>query len=171
MKYSIFHTSHCGSTLLACLLSKSIPTITEPDWVHKAVNIQTLEEKVKFVNKHQKENILVKYASLICDVMPDVSGKKVFLYRNFEDHLRKLGSHGNPNFNIQKEAIFWAQRFLHATISQDVLYLQTEYFLNNKEEALNQVCDHFGIEYKPTKDINFNVKEAGFNHRNKPIKL
>jgi len=169
MKYSIFHTSHCGSTLLACLLSKSIPTLTEPDWVHKGIDITNIEEKAKFINNHHKENVLVKYSSLICDVMPDISGKKVFLYRNFEDHLRKLAE--KPNFNMQKEAIFWTQRFLHATISQDVLYLQTEYFLNNKKEALNLVCDYFGIKYKPTKDIDFHVKEAGFNHSNKSIKL
>ena len=169
MKYSIFHTSHCGSTLLACLLSKSIPTLTEPDWVHKALDIHNIEEKAKSINNHHKDNTLVKYSSLICDVMPDVSGKKVFLYNNFEDHLRKLAE--KPNFNIQKEAIFWSQRFLMATVSQDVLYIQANYFLNNKEEALNRVCDHFGIEYKPTKDIDFHVKAAGFNHRNKPIKL
>ena len=169
MKYSIFHTSHCGSTLLACLLSKSMPTLTEPDWVHKALHIHNIEEKIKFINNRHKENTLVKYTSLICDVMPEVKGKKVFLYRNFEDHLRKLAE--KPNFNIQKEAIFWSQRFLMATASQDVLYLQTDYFLNNKEEAVKLVCDHFGIEYKPTKNIDFHVKEAGFNHRNKPIKL
>jgi hypothetical protein len=169
MKYSIFHTSHCGSTLLACLLSESIPTLTEPDWVYKALDINNMEEQTKFINDHHEEKVLVKYTSLICNVMPNVNGKKVFLYNNFEDHLRKLA--GKPNFNIQTEAVFWSQRFLFATISQDVLYLQTEYFLNNKEEALNRVCNHFGIDYKPTKNIDFHVKQAGFNHRNEPIKL
>ena len=171
MKYSIFHTSYCGSTLLACLLSESIPTLTEPSWVHKALEINDLEEQVKFIDNNHKENTLVKYTSLICDIMPKVHGKKVFLYNNFEDHLRKLASHDNSNFNIQKEAVFWAQRILFATIAQDVLYLQAEYFLNNKEEAVKLVCDHFGIDYKPTKDIDFHVKEAGFNHRDEPIKL
>ena len=134
MKYSIFHTSYCGSTLLACLLSKSIPTLTEPNWVHKALDIHDIEEKIKFINNRHKENTLVKYTSLICDVMPDIKGKKVFLYRNFEDHLRKLAE--KPNFNIQKEAIFWSQRFLMATVSQDVLYLHTYYFLETNHVIL-----------------------------------
>lgn len=169
MKYFIFHTSHCGSTLLACLLSKSIPTLTEPDWVHKAINISNIEEKIKFVNDHHKEKTLVKYTSLICDIMPDVIGKKIFLYRNFEDHLRKLSE--KQNFNIQKEAIFWTQRFFHATMSSDVLFMQSDYFLKNTEDAVKLACNHFGVKYKPTKNIDFNVKEAGFNHRNNPIKI
>lgn len=170
MKYSIFHTSHCGSTLLACLLSRSIKTFTEPDWVHKAIDISNIEEKIKFINSHHKEKTLVKYSSLICDSMPDLSGKKVFLYRNFEEHLRKLAE--KPNFNIQKEAIFWAQRFLHATISQDVMYLQADYFLKNRQEAVKLVCTHFGIEYIPVNlPDDFNAKENGYNHTNKPIKL
>jgi len=170
MKYSIFHTSHCGSTLLACMLSRSLPTLTEPDWVHKAIDIPDPNEKIKFLNDHHEEGILVKYTSLICDVMPDLNGKKVFLYRNFEDHLRKLAE--RPNFNIQKEAVFWSQRFLWATISNNAMYIQTDYFLKNREETVKLICDYFQIEYIPV-DLpdDFNAKEKGYNHNNEPIKL
>ena len=172
--YSIFHTSHCGSTLLACMLSKSIPTLTEPDWSHEAININDLWEKVDFVKQHHLEGTLVKYSSLICDVAPHIQGKKVFLYRNFEDHLKKLTdvNINNKDFNIAYEGMFWAKRFLWATIANDVLYLQTDYFLKNKHEASKIVCDYFGIDYIPV-DLpeDFNAKEKGFNHNNEPIKL
>jgi hypothetical protein len=152
------------------MLSRSIPTITEPDWTHKAIDISDLNEKINFINDHHEEGILVKYTSLICDVMPDVSGKKIFLYRNFEEHLRKLAQ--KPNFIIQKEAIFWSQRFLWATISYDTLYVQTDYFLKNREDTAKLVCDHFEIEYIPV-DLpdDFDAKEKGYNHNNDPIKL
>jgi len=170
LKYSIFHTSHCGSTLLACMLSKSIPTLTEPDWSHDARNIEDIWEKVDFVKQHHPQETLVKYSSLICDVAPHIEGKKVFLYRNFEDHLRKLAQGAPINFNIAGEALFWNQRFAWAIISKNVLYLQTEYFLKNKEEAVKLVCEHFEIQYKPV-EVLFNVKKFGYNHHNTPIKV
>jgi AAA15 family ATPase/GTPase len=46
MKYSIFHTSRCGSTLLACLLSKSIPTLAEPSWSRQPI------ENIDFEKNH-----------------------------------------------------------------------------------------------------------------------
>ena len=49
---------------------------------------------------------------------------------------------------------------------------QLEYFLKNRQEAVKLVCIHFGIEYIPV-DLpdDFNAKENGYNHTNKPIKL
>ena len=171
MKYSIFHTSYCGSTLLACLLSKSIPTLTEPDWSHKAREINDLWEKVDFVKLNHPNNTLVKYSSLICEVMPHIEDKKVFLYNNFEDHLRKLQSViPSDDFNMHYEGIEWAKRFTWASLSNHALYLQSNFFLNNQQEACKLVCDHFDIEYKPI-EIDFHVKIAGYNHRNEPIAI
>jgi hypothetical protein len=172
--YSIFHTSHSGSTLLACMLSRSIPTLTEPGWSHEAIKISDLWEKVDFAKQHHPKNTLVKYSSLICDVMPHAEGKKIFLYRNFEDHLKKLinVNKDNEDFNISYEGMLWAQRFLWASISQDVLYIQTDFFLKNQHEATKLVCDHLGIEYIPIElPENFNAKKLGYNHNNEPIKL
>ena len=42
--YSIWHTSHCGSTYLACLLSKSTPTYSEPTWCRKDEIIERYKE-------------------------------------------------------------------------------------------------------------------------------
>jgi hypothetical protein len=172
--HSIFHTSHCGSTLLACMLSNSIPTITEPSWSHEARNINDLWEKVDFVKQHHPKNTVVKYSSLICDVAPHIEGKKVFLYRNFEDHVKKLVDVNKDNqyFNIAYEGMFWAQRFLWLSLSNDVLYVQTDYFLKNRHEATELVCNHLGIKYIPV-DLpeDFNAKEKGFNHNDHPIKI
>jgi hypothetical protein len=172
MKYSIFHTSHCGSTLLACKLSKSITTLAEPDWVHDARSIEDLWEKITFVKKNHPENTLVKYSSLICDVAPHIEGKKIFLYRNFESHIKHL-SKKYTDFIVEQqrdEAIYWAQRFTWAVISSNTIYIDADYFLNNQEEICQAICDQFEIEYKPV-EVLFNVKKAGYNHHNTPIKV
>jgi hypothetical protein len=156
------------------MLSRSIPTLTEPDWSHEARNINDLWEKVDFVKQHHPKDTLVKYSSLICEVAPHMDGKKVFLYRNFEDHLKKLiqVNKDNKYFILPQEGMFWAQRFLWLTIADDVLYLQTDYFLKNRHEATKLVCNHFNIEYIPVEiSKDFNAKKLGYNHNNEPIKL
>jgi len=171
MKYSVFHTSYCGSTLLACHLSKSIPTLTEPSWSHKAREISDLWEKVDYVKSNHPDNVLVKYSSLICDVIPHTEGKKVFLYNNFEDHLRKLQSVTPSDvFNMHYEGVEWAKRFTWATISNNVLYVQSKFFLENPHEACQTVCNHFEIDYKPV-EIGFHVKKAGYNHSDVPVEI
>ena len=80
MKYSIFHTSQCGSTLLATLLRGNKRTYSEPPWACKATmeNIFSAED-----------DTLVKYPSLAtfaCRLLP---GKKIFIYRDLKDHLEK----------------------------------------------------------------------------------
>ena len=161
--FSIFHTSYCGSTLLACLLSKSAPTLTEPDWSHEIRFVENMQDKLNLVNNNYQNNTIVKYSSLVCEIAPNISGKKVFLYRNFQDHLNKL----NP-LNPKEEALFWCKRFAHLSMADNVLFLETNYFLNNQQKAAQEVCNYFEIEYKPVY-INFHVKEAGYNHRNEPI--
>jgi len=169
MKYYIFHTSHCGSTLLSCLLSKSIVTYAEPDWSHKLKNMATIEEEIKAIEENHQDNTIVKYSSKVTDVMPFTEGKKVFLYRNFEDHIRKL-SNVYSNFNATTEAVEWSRRFLNASLAKDCLYMQSNYFIENQQEACKIICNHFNIEYKPLlKEIDFHVKEAGFNNNNNPI--
>lgn len=166
--YSIFHTSHCGSTLLSCLLSRSIPTITEPKWSHDIQFVDNIKDKLKLIEANHKKNMLVKYSSLVCDIAPYVKGKKVFLYKNFEDHLSKMRSvHGGLD---KTHGMFWCKRFAHLIMADDVLFLESNYFLNNQQQATKEVCDWFGIDYVPI-EINFHVKQAGYNHRDEPIKI
>jgi hypothetical protein len=166
--YSIFHTSHCGSTLLACLLSKSVATLTEPKWSHDIRFVEGLEDKVKLVKNNHKENTLVKYPSLVCEIAPFIDGKKVFLYKNFEDHLCKMRAvHGKSD---KDHAMFWCFRFANLIKAKDVLFIECNYFLNNQQQVAKEVCNWFGIDYVPV-EINFHVKQAGYNHRDEPIKI
>jgi len=163
--YSIFHTSHCGSTLLACLLSKSIPTLTEPSWSHDIRFVDNLEDKIKLVEANHKENTLVKYSSLVCDVAPHITGKKVFLYRDYQDHINKL----QPT-DKEQEGLFWCFRFVNLIQVKDVLFIECNYFLNNQQQVAKEVCNHFGIKYISV-EIDFHVKQAGYNHRDNPIEI
>jgi hypothetical protein len=168
MTYSIFHTSHCGSTLLACLLSKSIPTLTEPDWVHEIVKISERKERIKFAQDHAPENILIKYSSLVNDIAPYLNGKTVLLYRDLDDHLRKFSTY--PNVDLKFEAQVWADKMSNAIGSRNIFLLETNIFLQDTENAVKEVCKFFEIEYKPLGfEIDFNVKKAGYNHNNMPI--
>jgi len=172
MKYSIFHTSHCGSTLLSCLLSKSLPTLTEPSWSHEAKSFLDLDEKVDFVKKHHQDNYLVKYPSTLTDVIPHMEGKKIFLYRNFEDHIRKMiAIKIEGDYLVQQDGVFWSQRFLWACVSQDTIFMQSDFLFNNQQDAARIACEHFGVEYVPVENINFHVKEKGYNHQDEPINL
>jgi hypothetical protein len=152
MKYSIFHTSFCGSTLLSCLLSKSIPTLAEPPWACQQI------DKIDFNNNHL-DGHLVKYPSRAYQLIPNLNSKIVFLYRNFEDHLNKLES--VREINRQEEAFLWALRFSYATQAKDIIFIESNYFLNNQKETCQLICNYFGVEYKPI-EINFYVKDAGY---------
>ena len=161
--YSIFHTSFCGSTLLACLLSKSIPTVTEPSWTHKLKVEKDLNTKLDIVNRYHTNGLLVKYPSLTCDIAPHINGKKVFLYQDFKDHLKKL----NKDYQ-DIETKLWTNRFLYLTSSKDVLFINSKELFSNQEDVCIKICNHFNIEYQPV-NINFHVKEYGFNMKDYPI--
>lgn len=138
MKYSIFHTSHCGSTLLACMLSSSVDTITEPKWSHEIRFTNNMAKKIQLIKENHKDNLLVKYSSLCTEVAPKVDGKKVFLFRNILDHLNKLQG------DIQ-EAKFWLYRWNNLLDSSDVLFLPSEQFLNDKHKTCELVCNHLRL--------------------------
>jgi len=161
MKYSIFHTSRCGSTLLACLLSKSIPTLAEPSWSCQPIN------KINFDSNHLDEH-LVKYPSKAYQLIPNINSKIIFLYRNFDDHLNKLES--VKEVNRQEEAFLWSSRFFYATQASDIIFIESNYFLNNQKETCQLICDYFGIEYKPI-EIDFHVKDAGFLGKDNIIQI
>lgn len=164
MKYSIFHTSHCGSTLLACMLSSSVDTVTEPKWSHEIRFTNDMAKKIQLIKDNHKDNLLVKYSSLCTEIAPNIDGKKVFLFRNILDHLNKL--QGDT-----QEAKFWLYRWTNLLDSSDVLFMSFEQFMEDKHKACKDICNHFEIEYKPVKDIDFHVKQAGYNHNDTPIRL
>jgi len=113
MKYSIFHTSNCGSTLLATLLRNSVKTYSEPTWIDKIYlqkpdeflkkyNYDKWDDTVKRKKLSHEDNTLVKYPSYASFLSNVVSGKKIFLYRNLRDHMEKI--------NIEDKGSTWFRR-------------------------------------------------------------
>ena len=166
MRYSIFHTSHCGSTLLATLLKDQIKTYSEPPWSCKVdmMNILSAEDET-----------LVKYpsfASLASRILP---GKKVFIFRKLKDHLEKISSKPAamkkhllfhypfcknvrnlfPNTaaenDLKKLAFVWAHIYLDAYYSQNVLFVEANDFFINPIITINKVTDFFN--FHPVKDL------------------
>jgi len=198
-QYSIFHTSHCGSTLLASMLSKSVPTVTEPSWSHRIHKQPGKTNTINFLSSNLVDNTLVKYSSMYCYVAPLVSGKKIYLYRTLQSHIEKMLSNssylinnseytievlkGNFHKNlcidytgiktsghIKAHALLWVDRYLHINDSKDLLLINSSDFLNDKQKTAKQVCDFFEIEYVPVDD-QFNAKLSGLNHNSTPISL
>lgn len=187
--YSIFHTSHCGSTLLSALLSKSVPTLNEPLWSH---TLKDLEDPISVIEEHHLEGTLVKYSSVYCRLMNQVKGKKVFLYRDLASHVKKLKNHAVDmefhfeamkdhlngrfhNLNVEgsdtlKCAILWADRCFSAIDSKDVLSINADDLFEDPQRVAKKVCRFFEVEYVPT-EITYNVKEAGLNHTDQVINL
>lgn len=188
MKYSIFHTSHCGSTLLASLLSKSIPTLTEPSWSHELKN---KENPIEHIEKNHLDGQLIKYSSVYCYLMPQTEGKKVFLYRPLISHLNKLKNsqeitfHLNvmtPNFHHKTKSwdmgatettiqtLLWMDRCFWTIDSKDVLLVNAQDLFDDPQKVARKVCRFFEIEYVPV-EINYQVKLANLNHSNEPINV
>lgn len=187
--YSIFHTSHCGSTLLSALLSKSVPTLNEPLWSH---TLKDLEDPIPIIEELHLEGTLVKYSSVYCHLMNQVKGKKVFLYRDLASHVKKLKAHADDmefhfeamkdhlngrfhNINVEgsdtlKCAILWADRCFSAIDSKDVLSINADDLFEDPQRVAKKVCRFFEVEYVPT-EITYNVKEAGLNHTDQVINL
>jgi hypothetical protein len=169
MRYSIFHTSHCGSTLLACLLSKSIPTLTEPSWSHKIKFIDNIEDKLKLIQENHKEHQLVKYASFECNIALYLEGKKVFLYKDFKSHVNKMIEKNIYQENNTLQSLEWVENFSNLIKSNNVFFLESDTFLNNQKQSCEDICNFFEIEYKPI-EIDFHVKQLGFNGCDLPIR-
>ena len=173
MKYSIFHTSHCGSTLIATLLKDSIETFCEPSW--------TGFQDCRYLMSHE-DNKLVKYPSYASMASRVLKGKKVFLYRKLKDHLEKISrnkkfvdtnvniyypfckkrnifSNLNADSDLKKLAVVWLHRYLDAYYSQDVLFIDANNFFLDPKKTVKQITDFF--EIKPIKNfeyLNFYVK-------------
>ncbi len=175
MKYSIFHSSQCGSTLLATLLKDSKKTYAEPPWSCEIdmYNIFSAED-----------DTIVKYpsfTSFVCRLLP---GKKVFIFRQLQDHLEKITSkpkamnkhlslHYNfcsdvrnlfPNLiadnDLKKLALVWAYIYLDMYFSQNVLFIDANDFFLDPIEILKKITDFYDIN--PVEDLeplNFYVKK------------
>ena len=183
----IYHTSHCGSTLLATLLSEVIPSYSEPSWCHKII----AGENIDFNEEIQKyKNSIIKVPSGLCHYAHQIEDKKIFLYRNLKNHLFKLltldeDRHDYLNYyyeyfqkNIhpklkkvnfdndgKKHVFLWCNRIFWLLDSSNVIAVNSNTFFENKKETLHEICEFLDI--KKIKNFlyqDYNVKMIGLIH-------
>jgi len=195
-KFSIFHTSHCGSTLLASLVSKSIETYAEPSWSRQLNFFRSGVDLDSFLLDNHPDDTVIKYSSVFCRVSPHLPDNKVFLYRKLKDHLQKALLHADFlidtvewNLKAMKDhhhpivdaiplsgthlhvcAYLWVDRLMWMREASNVLWIDSNKFFDNTRGTAELVCNHFGVPYI-TLDIPFHVKRAGLNNRDTPINV
>ena len=188
----IYHTSHCGSTLLVSLLSTVVPSYSEPSWCHKIIlgkNIDFDEEIKKY------KNGVIKLPSGLCHFAYKTEDKKIFLYRNLKKNLFKLLvldldrykyinyyyeyflKNIHPNLKniefdtFEKKHIFlWCNRIFWLLDSANVLGINSNNFFANKKQILDEVCDF--LKLQKVEDFsyqNYNTKWAGLNINDEEI--
>jgi hypothetical protein len=186
MKF-IFHTSFCGSTYLAVLLSKSITTFCEPECSYDLNGINELGKQGKF---------LLKLPSSRCFFAYNLLDKKIFLYRKLKNQLQKFKKNSKLSSEQQQSNYFkmknnlhnktkifnfgnnyllnnaylWADRFNWLLDSTNVMYIETNDLLININKKIQLICEFFELEYVPV-DVNFNVKEHNLNNKNESINI
>jgi hypothetical protein len=188
----IYHTSHCGSTLMATLLANSTVVYCEPPWTSNLLN---LNKKVNL----KVDNVTIKFASGLCPyskkLSKNLSGKKVFLYRKLNHHLFKIKSSNyidkidvkyerhlehchrslkELNFKIEtdleKIAFMWMNNVQWMKDLDNVLWVEANSFFENKKETMDKVCDHFNLNRIKNYDLsNFYVKSFGLIGKEKSI--
>lgn len=180
----IYHTSHCGSTLLVSLLKDVIETYSEPFWSHQVIryNINFFE------NIQQYQSGVIKLPSGLCHFAYQSKGKKIFLYRQLKQHLFKIllerrteyidyyysyfrknihPSLKNIEFDtIEKMNIFlWVNRIMWISECPDISWINANEFLSNKKQTLDFVCEYFDIEKVNNIELaDIHVKSIGMNH-------
>ena len=182
MTNQIYHTSHCGSTLLAYMLSNNCFVYNEPEWV--VMMTSGGQDKMFMYDESQ----VIKFTSYHTNLAKRFEGKKVFIYRNLEDHLEWL-SRNNHNYlieekqwpvdyllknshksvkhliekcdtDLKKFAFMWGNAFALIKEARDVMYINSKDFFLDKEGIVKKVLSHFNIEEKEkTYDVNTYVKD------------
>lgn len=170
----IYHTSHCGSTLMATLLANSTTVYCEPPWTSNLLN-----------GKLKLDNVAIKFGSGRCPFSNNLPGKKVFLYRKLKHHLFKIKSSYYINHiistkyehslthchlslkkyqvksDLEKIAFIWLNNVQWMS-DTNVLWIESNSFFENKKETMNLVCDHFNLERVKNYELS-NVYVKSFN--------
>ncbi len=184
----IYHTSHCGSTLMATLLANSTIVYSEPSWANNLLFNKDLELT------EDCNNIVVKFGSGYCPFVNNIPGKKVFLYRKLKHHLFKIKSssymesvisskyehhlnncHLSIDSNqfktdLEKISFMWLNNIQWIRENKDVMWIESNNFLKDKKETMDLVCDHFEIERVNDFDLsNVYVKSLGINGKDTSV--
>lgn len=185
----IYHTSHCGSTLLVTLLKSSIDCYSEPPWTHNV-----FREEINFQEELGKyKNSVIKLPSGWCCLSTKIEGKKIFLYRKLRQHLFKILKQQKSDYvqyydsffikNIhptlkdidfnsfqEKNVFLWANRIMWMRDANDVKWIESNHFFKNKKKVINEVCDFFDIEkISNLKLDNIHAKSIGMLHQDKKL--
>ena len=179
----IYHTSHCGSTLMATLLANSTTVYCEPTWSSSLLD-----------GKLNLDNVTIKFGSGWCPFSNKLPGKKVFLYRKLKHHLFKIKSshyidsiistkyehhltYCHPTLkefqfqtDLEKIAFMWLNNVQWVKEVNDVLWVESNSFFENKKETMNLVCDHFKLARVKNFELsNVYVKSFGLIGNEKAI--
>jgi len=180
----IYHTSHCGSTLLISLLKESAKSYSEPSWTHQVItNNSDFFKSIKLY-----DNGVIKFPSGLCHFAHQTEGKKIFLYRKLKQHLFKILSNYRTYYidyyysyfsnnihpslkgikfdTIEKQNIFlWANRIMWIFECENITWIESNQFLLNKQKTLNSICDYFQIDRVSNFQLtDIHVKSIGMNH-------
>lgn len=195
----IYHTSHCGSTLMIALLRQSSIVYAEPSWLHQIVNDEN--SKIVFnrvLKNHYNNGTIIKFPSSLCNYSGHFPGKKVFLYRKLKHHLFKIKScvqlpyilstiynyhihNCHPSlkefeFNSDLEKIMFT--WLNMTLwmlennndDDNLLWIESNSFLKDKKKTMDLVCDHMEVDRIKNFEIaNIHVKLLGMNGNDSPM--
>lgn len=189
----IYHTSHCGSTLLSAMLSPVFDVYTEPTWSHRIVQGLTDDYALQ-INKYAELDV-VKLPSGLCHHAAQTDGKKVFIYRKLRPHLMEMFLNGlhyqvdyyfdsmffknkhpelegfNPVSLAEKHCFLWVNRILWMRDAQDVFWLEANSYFLAPVERTKEVAEYFGsIDHSEVKLIVRDVKELGCNHNDTPLR-
>lgn len=179
----IYHTSHCGSTLMATLLANSTTVYCEPPWTSSLLN-----------GDLELDNVTIKFGSGWCPFSNQLPGKKVFLYRKLKHHLFKIKSsqyidriistkyehhlkHIHPSLkecqfttDLEKIAFMWLNNVQWISDVDDVLWIEANSFFKNKKETMDKVCDYFDLDRVKNYELsNVYVKSFGLIGNEKSI--
>jgi len=189
----IYHTSHCGSTLLSAMLAPTLNVYTEPTWSHRIAQGLT-DDYASQISKYDELDV-VKLPSGLCHYAAQTGGKKVFIYRKLRHHLMEMflnglhyqvdyyfdfmfAKHKHPaleNFNpaslAEKHCFLWVNRILWMHDAQDVLWLEANSYFSDPVERTKDVAAHFGgHQFDDIKLIVRDVKDLGCNHNDTPLR-
>lgn len=182
----IYHTARCGSTLLGSLLSTVSTCYLEPQFAFN------MARTGKITDDHN--NSIIKFPSLVLMDPVLLNDKKVFLYRPLLQHLYKIKSVESiwlkdrtmiirdkikqknlfeglwePKTPMETIAYQWLVSVQEINKHNNVMWIQTNDFLKNKEKTIHNVCNFFQIkqvtDFTLTK---FNIKKIKINGKNTP---
>jgi hypothetical protein len=188
----IYHTSHCGSTLMASLLAGSSVVYSEPPWTN--LLLQDNQDEIlnileKQVNQYEGK-IVVKFQSSFCCLSKNFTDKKIFLYRKLihhlfkfkfslrlmcddiliykykihKDHCHSALKHFEFKSDLEKILFIWSNNVHWMLESDNVLWVESNNFFRDKKKVMNDVCNHLELKMITNFELsNFHVKSFNIN--------